>query len=63
MANIEPAAKKTLSLEGNYVNDFGDYGGETKFGITKRYYPNVDIANLTIEEAKAIYKRDRKSVV
>lgn len=58
MANFEPAANKTLNIEGNYVNDPGDYGGETKFGITKRWYPDVDIANLTVEQAKAIYKRD-----
>ncbi len=33
-------------------------GGETNFGIAKRFYPEVDIKNLTEEEAKEIYKRD-----
>jgi len=47
-----------VGLEGGYVNDPRDPGGETKYGVSKRAYPNVDIKNLTIEGAKAIYKRD-----
>lgn len=47
-----------LSSEGGYVNDPSDPGGETKFGISKRAYPNVDIKNLTVDGAKAIYKKD-----
>ena len=58
MADFEIAVKKTLDLEGGYVNNPNDYGGETKFGITKRWYPDVDIPNLTIEGAKEIYKKD-----
>lgn len=44
--------------EGGYVNDPRDPGGETKYGISKRAYPNVDIAALTLDEAQAIYRRD-----
>lgn len=40
------------------MNDPEDPGGETKFGISKRAYPDVDIANLTIEAAAEIYRRD-----
>lgn len=47
-----------INHEGGYVNDPADPGGETKFGISKRSYPTVDIANLTLEDAKLIYKRD-----
>lgn len=47
-----------LSIEGGYVNDKADPGGETKYGISKQSYPNVDIANLTEAEAKEIYKKD-----
>lgn len=36
----------------------GDRGGETKFGICKRQYPDLDIANLTEDQAKDIYRRD-----
>ena len=48
----------TLHHEGGYVHDPKDLGGETNFGIAKRFYPEVDIKNLTEEEAKEIYKRD-----
>ena len=47
-----------LEHEGGYVNDPDDAGGETKYGIAKRWYPNVDIKNLTKEEAKKIYHMD-----
>ncbi len=36
----------------------GDPGGDTKFGISKQSYPNLDIANLTEEQAKEIYWND-----
>lgn len=35
-----------------------DPGGETKYGISKRAYPNVDIKALTQDEAAQIYSRD-----
>ena len=47
-----------LEHEGGYVNDPHDLGGETNFGITKRFYPDVDIKNLTKEQAKTIYHTD-----
>ena len=49
---------KVLANEGGYVNDPKDSGGVTKYGISKRSYPKLDIKNLTIEDAKAIYYRD-----
>ena len=49
---------KVLEHEGGYVNDPNDLGGETKYGITKRFYPDVDIKSLTKEDAKDIYKQD-----
>ena len=36
----------------------GDPGGETNFGISKRAHPDVDIANLTVDDAKGIYYID-----
>ena len=48
----------TLKEEGYYSNDPFDPGGETKYGISKRSYPNVDIKNLTLEDAKSIYFND-----
>lgn len=47
-----------LKNEGGYVNDPDDPGGETKYGITKQRYPNLDIRNLTREQAKEIYRTD-----
>jgi len=47
-----------LQFEGGYVNDPDDPGGETKFGISKSEYPDLDIKNLTVEQAKEIYWRD-----
>ena len=58
MANFDKAIDEVLVNEGGYINDPSDKGGETKFGISKRAYPNVDIKNLTTGEAKAIYKKD-----
>lgn len=52
------AFSKLIGNEGGYVNNPKDPGGETKFGISKRSYPNVDIADLNLDDAKAIYKRD-----
>jgi len=47
-----------LQHEHGYLNDPTDIDRETKYGITKRFYPKVDIKNLTIENAKQIYKDD-----
>lgn len=55
---FDHAFQDTLGLEGGYVNHPDDPGGETKYGITKRSYPDVDIAALTVEDARAIYYRD-----
>ena len=58
MKSFDEIIEKVLEHEGGYVNDPTDLGGETKYGITKRFYPDVDIKNLTIEQAKKIYKND-----
>jgi len=58
MSTFEKAFEKIIGLEGGYVNDSSDLGGETKFGISKRTYPHLDIASITLEDAKAIYLRD-----
>jgi lysozyme family protein len=57
MARFDDAVNITLQWEGGYVNDPADPGGETNFGISKRDHPNVDIKNLTVDQAKGIYKQ------
>lgn len=52
------AFNRLISVEGGYVNNPNDPGGETKFGISKRSYPNLIIKDLTREDAFNIYKRD-----
>ena len=47
-----------LEHEGGYVNDPDDPGGETKYGISKRSYPDLDIAGLTESQARDIYYGD-----
>jgi lysozyme family protein len=39
-------------------NEEGDSGGLTKFGIDQQSHPEVDIENLTVEEASLIYRRE-----
>ena len=56
--NFDTAFERLIGIEGGYVNDPDDPGGETKFGISKRSYPGVDIKALTRDDAKAIYLRD-----
>ncbi len=38
-----------------FENDPDDPGGATKFGIDQRSHPNVNIRNLTKDQAKQIY--------
>lgn len=56
--SFEYLIDRVLSHEGGYVNDPSDPGGETRYGISKRAYPGVDIKNLTREQAIEIYRRD-----
>lgn len=58
MAVFDSAFEFMLPHEGGYVNNPRDPGGETKYGITKRTYPDEDIQNLTVERAKELYRRD-----
>jgi lysozyme family protein len=60
MANFDKAIKKTLAHEGGatVTNDATDAGGLTKYGISQRAYPELNIAGLTEKRAKEIYKAD-----
>ena len=58
LTHFDEIIERVLEHEGKYVWDKDDLGGETKYGITKRFYPDVDIKNLTKEEAEKIYYDD-----
>ena len=63
MMDFDVAFDRLIGHEGGYVNHPADPGGETNWGISKRSYPAVDIARLTREQAKTIYRRDFWDVV
>lgn len=51
---FEKAASGTLRVEGGFAQFSHARGGDTKYGITKRYNPDVDVENLTPEGAQEI---------
>jgi lysozyme family protein len=52
------AVERVLADEGGYSSNPNDPGGETKFGISARSNPGVDIATLTRDQAVNIYWRE-----
>lgn len=56
--SFDRAFEIVIGVEGGLVDDIHDPGGLTKFGISQRSYPQLDIRALTIEQAKAIYYED-----
>jgi hypothetical protein len=51
----------TSALRGLFEREGGettDQGGRTKYGISSRGHPNVDMDKLTLNDAAKIYKRD-----
>src|SRR4030043_1081564 len=55
MSDFDRGFEIVIGLEGGYSDNPADPGGETKYGISKRSFPDLDIANLTLEQAKEIY--------
>ena len=55
---FEEAVEFVLRWEGGDSDHADDPGGRTRFGISQRAYPDLDIANLTREDAIEIYRRD-----
>lgn len=52
---LQQAVEIIIEHEGGYVDDRLDPGGETKYGISKRAHPDLDIKNLTVEQAATVY--------
>lgn len=56
----EKAIAFVLKMEGGAVAvvDPGDPGGLTKYGISQKSFPMIDIANLTEDQAKELYRNE-----
>jgi len=57
--NYEKAEAFTLNLEGKspVAKDIGDGAGLTKYGIAQKWHHDVDVASLTLDKAKEIYRQ------
>lgn len=58
MADFYKSIDFILDNEGGLVDNPHDKGGVTNFGLSQKSYPDLDIRNLTRDQAKEIYKRD-----
>ncbi|MDH5527809.1 MAG: hypothetical protein OEY97_10940 [Nitrospirota bacterium] len=60
MALFDPAVAATIVREGGdaITRDRNDPGGTTRWGISQRAYPELDVAALTRAQAEVIYRRD-----
>lgn len=59
VAVFSQVAPLIIKAEGTeYTNRKNDRGGPTKYGISKRAHPDVDIENLTEEGALAILEQE-----
>lgn len=68
--NFDIAFDRLIGHEGEFTDNPNDRGNwtkgrigagklnGTKFGISAMSYPNLDIKNLTIQQAREIYRRD-----
>lgn len=64
--NLEAALTEIFGAEGGFQRDPRDPGNYTpagvlvgtKYGISAKSYPQLDIAHLTVAQAAAIYRRD-----
>lgn len=52
---FDRAFEIVIGHEGGLSDDPRDPGGLTRYGISKRAHPTVDVRNLTLAQAKQIY--------
>lgn len=55
-SDFDTAVEFVLEREGLLSNHSNDRGGLTKYGISQKANPDIDVANLTRDDAIAIYK-------
>jgi lysozyme family protein len=56
--DVHEVIDRLIAREGGLVDDPDDPGGLTKYGISQRSYPDLDIRNLTAPVAATIYYTD-----
>lgn len=68
--NFDPSFELVIGHEGGFTDDRHDRGNwtsgkvgvgklkGTKYGVSAMAYPDLDIRNLTLQDAKDIYRRD-----
>lgn len=75
MIDFDLAFERLIGHEGIYTEDSRDPGNwtggrvgagllkGTKFGVSAASYPDIDIKNLTLEQARTLYRRDFWDVI
>ena len=61
--NFSTAFDYVILKEGGYSDDPLDRGGKTKFGISQAAYPSLNVAEITLAQAKNIYHKDYWEVI
>lgn len=57
-STFEYALAFVLRMEGGDSDHPADSGGHTRYGISKNSHPDVDVPNLTLAQAREIYRAD-----
>jgi hypothetical protein len=57
-ASFDDAVKFVFGVEGGYKDKDGNTGAPVNMGINQKYHPNVDVRNLTPDQARDIYKQE-----
>ncbi len=53
--DFEQAVSIVMKIEGGFVQDQNDPGGATKWGISQKSFPNINIKEMTDEQARSLY--------
>ncbi len=55
---FDKAMEFIFLMEGGFSHDVDDGGGVTKYGISSKQYPDIDVRNITKKRAALIYFED-----
>lgn len=56
MNAFDQAFRFVVGVEGGETNDVDDPGGLTRWGVAQNYHPDIDVAHLTLEGAREVYR-------